>query len=257
MTGRETSSGSNTHARTESMTRSMMVSMPNSSVLSWAAISCSCRFFCASCSRSCWESFIPILSSQQRLQRHAVGAALGAAALDVLTGATTTMRIGAHLEHQRHRLFQAAQGLDPPLLEGAGTELCTHCGFRKAKAPARWLRGFASPPRSEAVSVNRHGSAGAREPCSVDRRNEQGGHKRDLRHAGAVVGAFCRARMMRTSTRARKPDGASALWQANGVHGRSSPFRASSRRPCDVRSTLEIHCASRGRMATIDRLASQ
>ena len=44
--------------------------------------------------------------------------------------------------------------------------------------------------RSEAVSVNRHGPAGAREPCSVDRRDEQGGHSRDLRHAGAVVSAY-------------------------------------------------------------------
>ena len=80
-------------------------------------------------------------------------AALGTAALDVLAGAAQSTlghrarhgvaRAGARLEHQRHGLFHAAQGLDPPLLEGAGTELCTHCGFRKAKAPAQWRRGFA------------------------------------------------------------------------------------------------------------------
>src|SRR5262249_31756884 len=135
------------------MTRSMMGSMPNSSVLSWAAISSSCRLLCASCSRSSWESFIPILSSQQGLKRYAVGTALGAATLDVLACATQASptqrarhgvaRTGARFEHQRHRLFHAAQGLDPSLLEGAGAELCTHCGFRKAKAPARWQRGFA------------------------------------------------------------------------------------------------------------------
>jgi hypothetical protein len=153
MTGRETSSGNTYQARTESMTRSMMASMPSSSVLSWAAISCSCWFFRASCARSSWGSFIPILSSQQRLQRHAVGTALCAAVLNVLARATQAIglgatrhgvaRAGAGFKHQRHRLFHAAQGLDPPLKKGAGAELCTHCGFRNAKAPARWLRGFA------------------------------------------------------------------------------------------------------------------
>jgi hypothetical protein len=60
MTGRVTSSGSSTQARTESITRSMMVSMPNSSVLSWVAMSCSCRFLCASCARSSWGSLIEV-----------------------------------------------------------------------------------------------------------------------------------------------------------------------------------------------------
>ena len=87
------------------------------------------------------------------MQRHAVGAALGAAALDVLACATQATlaegasdgvaRTGARFEHQRHRLFHAAQGLDPALLKSSGTELCTHFGFRKAKAPAQWTRGFA------------------------------------------------------------------------------------------------------------------
>jgi hypothetical protein len=43
--------------------------------------------------------------------------------------------------------------------------------------------------RSEAVSVNRHGPAGAREPCSVDRRDEQGGHK------GSPSCGRCRGRL--------------------------------------------------------------
>ena len=94
-----------------------------------------------------------IFSSQQRLQRHAVGTALSAAALDVLACATQATlaerarhgvaRAGARLEHQRHRLFHAAQGLDPPLVEGAGTELCTHFGSEKQKPRLWWLRGFA------------------------------------------------------------------------------------------------------------------
>lgn len=50
-------------------------------------------------------------------------------------------------------------------------------------------RGFASPRGLRPYLVCRHGSAGAREPCSVDDRKEQGGHRRGLRQVGAVVGA--------------------------------------------------------------------
>jgi hypothetical protein len=61
-------------------------------------------------------------------------------------------------------LFQAAQGLDPPLLEGAGTELCTHSVSEKQK-PRLNGGGALAAARSEAVSVSRNGSAGAWEPC--------------------------------------------------------------------------------------------
>ena len=71
--------------------------------------------------------------SQQHLKRHAVGAALGAAALNMSVGAAQATlperahdgvaRGGARFEHQGHRLLHAAQGLEPPLLKGAGSQL--------------------------------------------------------------------------------------------------------------------------------------
>jgi hypothetical protein len=98
--------------------------------------------------------------------------------------------------------------------------LCTHFGSEKQKPRLGWLRGFAWPARSEAVSVNRHGSAGAGEPCSVDRRDEQGGHRGNLRYAGAVVGASGNwERMMAASTRMRKREGHAALQRANARRG--------------------------------------
>jgi len=77
------------------------------------------------------------------MQRYAIGTALGAAALDVLDCAMHATdrgaarqgvaRTGARFEHQRHWLFHAAQGLDPPLFKGTGTELCTHAVSEKQK----------------------------------------------------------------------------------------------------------------------------
>ena len=105
---------------------------------------------------------------------------------------------------------------------GRGSGAVHSWRFPKSKRPGRSAAGHCWPRGPNAVSTGRHGSAGAQEPCSVDHRNEQGGHRWDLRGAGAVVSAFGnRARMMRASHGVRKGNWPAALWPTNGAHAAS------------------------------------